>query len=168
MAPATIDRLVDRSARLRTARHAACMLRASIAPGCAVPKIQARQTAYASSGRLAAWLRSTPHPPFPPALRHGALRPKQRGQGLAAPSGLRLSDSSAAGCCATGSVAPFDVVSLRCRFPARVCPRLRSPSGAPCPAMFGGRPFNIMQGIMRTTPLRSVLSGSRPHNLHYV
>jgi len=51
-------------------------------------------------------------------------------------------------------------------FPARVCLRLRSPSGAACPAGFGGRQFNIMLGIMRSA--KNALSGSRPHNLHYV
>ncbi len=33
-----------------------------------------------------------PLPPFPPALRHGTLRSKQRDQGLAAPSGLRRAE----------------------------------------------------------------------------
>jgi len=114
---------------------------ASAEPGCAVPKIQARQTASASSGRLAAWLRSA-WSPF-----------------VAACAG------SSAGSASLSPPRPRTAL----RFPARVCPRLRSPSGAPCPAMFGGRQFNIMQGIMRNTPLRSVLSGSRPHNsLHYV
>ena len=49
-------------------------------------------------------------PPFPPALRHGALRPKQRGQGLAAPlraalSRPRVSPASfAVGCCLSSHV----------------------------------------------------------------
>lgn len=35
-----------------------------------------------------------------------------------------------------------------------VSPRLRSPFGAACPAMFGGRQFNIMLGIMRSAKAR--------------
>ena len=46
------------------------------------------------------------------------------------------------------------------RVPARMCPRLRSRSGAACPAMFGGRQLNIMPGIMRSA--KSALSGLRP------
>lgn len=54
------------------------------------------------------------------------------------------------------------------RFPAPNCLRLRQRSGAAYPTRVGGRQWNIMLEIMRSTPLRSVQSGLRPHNLHYV
>lgn len=55
-------------------------------------------------------LRSMPLPPFPPALRRDALRPKQRGQGLAAP--LRAALSRPRVCPASFAV--------RCRLPSHV------------------------------------------------
>ena len=46
------------------------------------------------------------------------------------------------------------VPRMALHFPARVCPRLRSPSGAAGPARFGGRQLNIMLGIMRSAKTR--------------
>lgn len=61
--------------------------------------------------------------------------------------------------------APFGrttCVQIRSRriCPTHVCLRLRSPSGAACPARFGGQQFNIMLVIMRSA--KNALSGSRP------
>jgi len=152
-----------------------------------------RQTASASSGRLAPWLRGFVRvlaPPLPPALRHGALRPKNGAKGLRLRSGLRcagirhrrLLRNRLCGFGRSGHPSlplarghwqarlspslPRPRTALR--FPAPNCLRLRRRFGAASPARAGGRQWNIMLEIMRSTPLRFVQSGLRPHNLHYV
>ena len=54
---------------------------------------QGRQTASASSGRLASGTSRVPSPPFPPALRHCAFRPQTAGaKGLRLRCGLRRAE----------------------------------------------------------------------------
>jgi hypothetical protein len=80
-----------------TARHAACLLRGKRraglrrwqpdTPGNAPAATATKRTS--PPAQCPRCLRSALPPPFSPALRHGTLRPKTRGQGLAAPGGLR-------------------------------------------------------------------------------
>ncbi len=107
---------------------------------------QGRQTASASSGRLAPWLRSTLGP-FVTA-RAPPRRPSPRKTGPRAcgsAAGYAVPGSSAAGCFATGSAASAGLGSLRCRLrgatgrlglrpacraPARRCALMRAIPGA--------------------------------------
>ena len=162
---------------------------ASIAPGCAAPRFRpARLPPQAPADWLRGFaqrltLRFRPHSataPFAPnsgakglRLRAGCACRTQAPPDAAQPAlWLRLMWFPFVAACAEPLTSSASLSLPRprtaLRFPARACPRLRSMPGAAYPAMFGGRQFNIMLGIMRNTPLRSVLSGSRPHNLHYV
>ena len=87
------------------ARHAACRLRGKRRAGLRRARIRGRQTACASSGRLAPWLRSTPGPFVPartPPRRPSPQKTGPRACGSAA--GCAVPGFTAAGCFATGSV----------------------------------------------------------------
>ena len=124
-----------------TARHAACKLRGKRRAGLRRAEIRGRQTASASSGRLAQWLRSSSVPSVPartPPLRPSP--PNSGGQGLAAPQrAAPCLDSPPPDCLRklrqTGSVPLAGLVTLCYRLrgatdrlgyrPARRAPALR-------------------------------------------
>jgi len=107
---------LDRPSSVWTARHAACMLRRQ-APRQAAPcQRRGRQTASASSGRLAPWLRSSSGPSV--TARAPPRRPSPRKTGPRAcgsAAGCAVPESGTAGCFATGSAASAGLGSLRCR-----------------------------------------------------
>ena len=120
---------------------------ASAAPGCAVPASgppdclrKLRQTGSVAFVPALA-------PPLPPALRHGALRPRNGGQGLAAPQRAAPCRNPAPPAAPQPArVASAGLGSLRCRLrgatgrlgcrpacrvPARRCALMRAIPGAP-------------------------------------
>ena len=105
------------------ARHAACLLRGKRRAGlrrwqpdppgnAPVATATKRPSSPAQCPRC---LRLAPSLRFRPLSATAPFAPKDGAKGLRLRAGCAVPNSNAAGCCATGSVAPVGLGSLRCR-----------------------------------------------------